>query len=194
MKIRKGFEEKDRKIVAELYAIAFKRKFVNLLGDVDTVSKLLSDGLNSDYCLACYKEDELVGIAGFHVASDALLNISISDFIKQFGFFKGLFKALTSGIVFYRKSTPDDELLMDGIAVREGFRGQGIGTLLFDELFLWAKTNGYSYIHLDVIDENPKAKALYERLGFKETSYEKVPGFIEKLIGVSGFTHMRKEL
>ncbi len=194
MKIRTGFEEKDRKIVAKLYALAFKRKFENLLGDVETVSELLSSGLNPNYCLACYKEDELVGISGFHVAHDALLNISISDFIKQFGFFKGLFKALISAVVFYRKPTPKNELLMDGIAVRDGFRGQGIGTLLFDELFVWAKENGYNSIHLDVIDENPKAKALYERLGFKETDYEKVPGFIERLIGVSGFTHMRKEL
>ncbi len=192
MQIRVGFKEKDRIVVAQLYANAFKRKFEKLIGDEDEVASLLEKRLNSNYCLTCYHNEQLVGLAGFHVDHKALVNISLSNFISQFGFFKGLMKGIIAAIIFYRKPVPKNELLMDGIAVDEKFRGQGIGSRLFDELFEWAKANDYKAVHLDVIDENPKAKALYKRLGFEEMSYEKVPRFIEKLIGVSGITHMRK--
>ncbi len=192
MTIKLGFNEKDRIVVAQLYAEAFKKKFENLIGDEAVVSMLLKKGLNPDYCLTCYDDQQLVGLAGFHVGRSALVNLTFSNFIEQFGFFKGLTKGLIAAIIFYRKTQPKDELLMDGIAVHENFRGQGIGSQLFDQLFEWAKVNKYKAIHLDVIDENPKAKALYERLGFIKTSYEKIPRFIERQIGVSGVTHMRK--
>ncbi len=194
MEIIIGFKEEDCRVAAQLYAQAFKRKFENLIGDEENVSALLERGINPNYCLACYHEDELVGLAGFHISHHSLIKLNLFDFIQQFGLIKGLFKGILSRLVFYRKTAPKNELLMDGIAVHEDFRGQGIGSHLFDELFSWTKAQGYEAIHLDVIDENPKAKVLYERLGFKETSYEKVPYFIEKIIGVSGVTHMRKIL
>ncbi len=192
MEVRLGFKEKDRIVAARLYASAFKRKFEKLIGSEDDVTSLLEKRLNPDYCLTCYHNEQLVGLAGFHIGHKSLTDISFSNFIEQFGVFKGLLKGIVSWIIFYRKAAPQDELLMDGIAVDERFRGQGIGSQLFDALFEWTKENDYKAVHLDVIDENPKAKALYTRLGFEETSYEKIPHFIEKLIGVSGITHMRK--
>lgn len=194
MTLQLGFKEKDRLKAAALYANAFKRKFVHLIGDEDQVSVLLEKGLDPNYCITYYLDNELVGLAGFHVGKQALVKISLSHFISEFGLFKGIFKGLLSGIIFHRKPVAESELLMDGIAVDHGFRGQGIGSQLFDALFEWTKSNGYAAIHLDVIDENPKAKALYERLDFEATSYEKVPGFITRLIGVSGVTHMRKAI
>lgn len=194
MTLQLGFKEKDRLKAAALYANAFKRKFVHLIGNEDQVSALLEKGLDPNCCMAYYLEDQLVGLAGFHVGKHALVKISLSDFISEFGLFKGLIKGLLSGIVFHRKPVVEIELLMDGIAVHQNFRGQGVGSKLFNALFEWTKKNAYKAIHLDVIDENPKAKALYERLGFETTSYEKMPNFITKLIGVSGVTHMRKAI
>lgn len=194
MTLQLGFKEKDRSKAASLYANAFKRKFVHLIGNEDQVSALLEKGLDPNYCITYYLDDQLVGLAGFHVGKDALVKISLSDFISEFGLFKGIFKGLLSGIIFYRKPVTHSELLMDGIAVDQNFRGQGIGSKLFSALFDWTEKNAYEAIHLDVIDENQRAKALYERLGFETTSYEKIPSFITKLIGVSGVTHMRKAI
>lgn len=190
MEIKLGFKEKDRILAAQLYAEAFKRKFEKLIGDEELVTNLLEKALDPNYCLTCYHNDQLVGLSGFHVGKTALVNLKFSDFIRQFGIFKGI----VASIIFYRKSPPNDELLMDGIAVHKDYRGQGIGSMLFDELFVWATINKYKAIHLDVIDENPKAKALYERLNFKQIYYEKMPNYIKNLIGVSGITHMRKAL
>jgi len=55
---------------------------------------------------------------------------------------------------------------MDGIAVDPDYRGQGVGTQLFEGLFDHARENGYNAVRLDVIDTNPKARQLYERIGF----------------------------
>ncbi len=194
MKIQTGFQEEASKDVAQIYAHAFKRKFENVIGDEDTVSKMIEGGLNPNCSLICYQEDQVVGLLGFHMGKNSFINIGLSDFIKEFGLIKGFLKGLASEIIFYRKPVVSNELLMDGIAVKENFRGKGIGTKLFDELFLWARKNEYRAIHLDVIDENEKAKALYQRLGFEDVSYEKMPAFIQRLIGVSGVTHMRKAI
>ena len=62
---------------------------------------------------------------------------------------------------------------MDGIAVKEGNRGRGIGKQLFIELEKFANQSKMTSIKLDVIDENPKAKKLYESIGFVPTNYTK---------------------
>ena len=56
---------------------------------------------------------------------------------------------------------------MDGICVDETARGQGIGSLLLDAITDEARSQGLRFVRLDVIDANPRAKALYERKGFK---------------------------
>lgn len=194
MSIQVGFKERDRDQAAYLYASAFKRKFRHLIGDEVEVANLLAKGLDPKYCLGYYESGQLVGLAGFHIDNKALVNLSLSDFMQHFGFWRGLLKGILVGVIFYRGHLSSGELLMDGIAVHEDFRGQGIGSQLFEALFSWAQEKGYKAIHLDVIDENPKAKSLYERLGFSKTNYVKVPKFLTKTIGVSGVTHMRKGL
>ncbi len=194
MKIQIGFEEQDRPVVARLYASAFQRKFVDLIGEKEVVARLLEKGLIPDYSLICYDQGQVVGLAGFHVGKKSFVNLRLSHFIQQFGFFKGLWKGIWSCIIFYRKPAPKGELPMNGIAVDENFQGKGIGNQLLDALFAWAKSHDYEAIHLDVIDENPRAKKLYQKLNFIEISHEKFPPFIERLIGASGITHMRKSL
>jgi len=66
----------------------------------------------------------------------------------------------------FERSPRQGELLMDGITVSADYRGQGVGTQLFDALVDYAKENGYQAIRLDVIDTNPHARRLYDRLGF----------------------------
>jgi ribosomal protein S18 acetylase RimI-like enzyme len=63
-------------------------------------------------------------------------------------------------------------LQMDGICVGHSARGKGVGSALFDALFSHARERGYDYVTLDVIDTNPRAKSLYERLGFEVVNTE----------------------
>lgn len=55
---------------------------------------------------------------------------------------------------------------MDGIVVSDAARGQGIGTRLLAAIKDEALARGCTSVRLDVIDSNPRARALYEREGF----------------------------
>ncbi len=71
-----------------------------------------------------------------------------------------LLKAKEKGYGYLNDETP--EL---GIAIHPAYRGQGVGTLLFEKLFAEAKFS-YQFISLSVSKGNP-ALNLYKRQGFK---------------------------
>lgn len=193
--IKNRFNEEHRLESARLYVMAFKNKFKEIIGDEDALLELFVTGMNPTYALCAYTESgQLVGIAGYHVKKHGLVDLDLMDFVNTFGLIKGLFKGIITDFIFSRKPMDAKELLMDGIAVHEDFRGQGIGSQLFDALMDYAQSNDYHSIRLEVIDENPRAKKLYKNIGFKSVKYEKVPKIISQCIGVSGVTTMIKKL
>lgn len=54
-----------------------------------------------------------------------------------------------------------------GLSVRRDLRGQGIGSALFNALFESAPSVGVTRLELEVFANNPRAIALYERMGFQ---------------------------
>lgn len=63
------------------------------------------------------------------------------------------------------------------IEIHRMFRGSGLGTLMMTHGAAWARHYGYEFIRLGVFDSNPRAVALYERLGYRE--YGRLPRFIK---------------
>lgn len=65
-------------------------------------------------------------------------------------------------------------LYIDDLCVDEGFRGQHIGTLLFDYVKRYAKEQGCYDVTLNVWEGNDNARAFYEKKGMfvKETQME----------------------
>jgi GNAT superfamily N-acetyltransferase len=53
------------------------------------------------------------------------------------------------------------------IAIDENQRSKGYGTKVIKDVIDYAQKNDYKRVILDADFRNPKAKALYERLGFK---------------------------
>lgn len=78
---------------------------------------------------------------------------------------------------------------MDGIAVQEDYRGNGIGGLLLQNVLDYAKQNDFTSIRLDVIDDNPDAQRLYERWGFNPIRTQKFP-YLRWFFGFGGVTTM----
>jgi GNAT superfamily N-acetyltransferase len=180
---------------ARLYANAFQHKFLKILGTPDKVTKILKDGLNPDRGISAISNDnELLGIVGYHLDKTSLTDIKFKSFINNYGILKGIIKFVILAIIFYRKADNKNQLMMDGIAVKDGYRGLGIGKELFNELENLARNNNITEIKLDVIDENPEAKKLYQNIGFVPIKYTNIPKFINNLIGVSGVTAMIKKL
>jgi len=57
---------------------------------------------------------------------------------------------------------------IDELFVREPFRGQGAGSLAVEHVSAMCRHLGMSTLLLEVDLENPRAHALYQRLGFRE--------------------------
>ena len=75
---------------------------------------------------------------------------------------------------------------IDGVAVLPEARGHGIGTRLLDEALAIARESGKRWVRLHVVDTNPRAQALYERLGYRVTKVEPT----RWMSGVLGFGAM----
>ena len=70
---------------------------------------------------------------------------------------------------------------------------RGVGTQLMAALEAHARAAGLRAVELEVVDTNPDARRLYERLGFvvlKEAHY----GRLTASGGFTGATYMRKEV
>ncbi|MFB1033402.1 MAG: GNAT family N-acetyltransferase, partial [Aliarcobacter cryaerophilus] len=86
----------------------------------------------------------------------------------------------------FEKECFEDEFYIDTVSVSTSFQGRGIAKELFSFAEQKAKELDLKKLSLLVDFENPKAKALYERLGFKDNEILKVSG--------SNFYHMIKQL
>ncbi len=58
-----------------------------------------------------------------------------------------------------------------GMATGDEFRRQGLATAALGALATWGQTHGAAKMYLQVMENNPGARALYEKVGF-ETLYE----------------------
>lgn len=81
-----------------------------------------------------------------------------------------------------------DGIYIQNICVDSSARGEGIGTKLILHIEKYAKKSGYTSLWLDVSFENPKAKKLYEKLGFTLESKHRI------LFSKNGFFRMKKNL
>ena len=65
--------------------------------------------------------------------------------------------------------------------VDPGYRRQGVGDMLVDQVISWCRQNGFSQVVLWVVDGNDNAERLYRRHGFRRTgAQEEVrPGRLE---------------
>lgn len=168
---------------------------MKILGTPEEVTQLIKEGLNIQRGISAISTDnELLGISGFKLDNSLLIDIKFRTYVSKYGIIKETLKYVVLSAIFYRKPDKKSQLLMDGIAVKEGNRGRGIGKQLFIALEKFSIQYKMTSIRLDVIDENPKAKKLYESIGFVPTKYSKTPNFIYRLIGVRGVTTMVKEL
>lgn len=80
----------------------------------------------------------------------------------------------------------EGEWYLDSIVTHKAYRGQGIGKELLEAAFAKAKDSGMSVIGLNVDHGNPRAKALYEHMGFRKTG--------EIVLAGHDYDHMQKKL
>ena len=137
-----------------------------ILGEVDRALRVLTQHINLKNCYTAFSNDRLVGILGLQTRVGSFWNPTWKSFVTEYGLIGGLFRYC--GLSFLHHETGSDEWYIDGIAVAAEMRGLGIGTKLLGHLEHGARINGIHKITLEVINTNPQAEALYQRLGFRE--------------------------
>jgi len=187
--VRRGVPQGAERRAAELYWDAFGRKLGPALNPPDKAVSFLTAHLNADRAVCACVGDRLVGLAGYQLHGRALVGGSAAAVLRAYGHLRGLHRLLLLAL-FERRPAPG-QLVMDGIAVDPALRGRGVGSLLLEEVAAVAAEQGCREIRLDVIDSNPRARALYERRGFTAVRTEHTP-WLRDLMGFGAVTTMHR--
>ncbi|GGW62437.1 GNAT family N-acetyltransferase [Streptomyces xantholiticus] len=187
--VRRGIPAGAERQAAELYWGAFGRKLGPALNPPDKAVPFIAAHLNTDRGVCALLDGQLVGLAGYQLEGRALTGGSAAAVLRAYGHLRGLHRLLLLAL-FERHPAPG-QLVMDGIAVDAGLRGRGVGSLLIEEVAAVATEQGCRGIRLDVIDTNPRARALYERRGFTAVRTEHTP-YLRGLLGFGAVTTMHR--
>jgi ribosomal protein S18 acetylase RimI-like enzyme len=169
MRIQSGIPQGAEAIAAALYWDAFGEKLGMAMGPRDKAIRFILRVLDPTHAICAIDEDgALLGVVGFKTAKGALVGGDYSDLTAIYGHFGALWRA---GILaLLERDVENERFLMDGIFVAPEARGRGIGSALLTAIMNEGRNRGYPSLRLDVIDTNPRARALYERVGFEPVS------------------------
>ena len=187
-----GLHAHLRRDAARLYWEAFGGKLGRVLGPDAQAMAFFERVIRTEHCLAALDETGvLIGLAGFKTTSGSFAGGSWDDLIAVYGPFGGRWR----GCILWalNREVDNDRFLVDGICVARGQRGKGVGSLLLAGLYDEAARRGYRSIRLDVVDENWRARTLYEREGFMATRTENL-GPLRHVLGFAASTTMVRPL
>lgn len=163
--ISTGFTDAERPDVARLYWQGFSAKLGRILGPDARALAFFAQIISPDFAVvARTPEGQVIGVAGFKTSKGALTGGSMGDIAQHYGWLGALWKGPLLGLL--ERHLAPDTLLMDGICVDVCARGLGVGTALLHAIKEQAQARSLAHVRLDVIDINPRARALYTREGF----------------------------
>ncbi|SLN53415.1 GNAT family N-acetyltransferase [Pseudooctadecabacter jejudonensis] len=185
-----GFVPEERDQVAAMYWQAFGAKLGRVMGPAPRGIAFVRDVLDPTHAL-CARDARgiLLGVAGFKTFQGALVGGAWADMRRHYGTFGGAWRAALLALL--ERDTENQRFLMDGIFVHDAARGQGVGTALLGAVFTEARKRGYAEVRLDVIDSNPRARALYLREGFIEGDVHQL-GPLRHVFGFESATMMTR--
>ncbi|SEN31628.1 Acetyltransferase (GNAT) family protein [Loktanella fryxellensis] len=166
VRIAIGLTEAQRAAAAALYWEAFGAKLGPVLGPSARALDFVAAAIDPSHVIAATDaQDRLVGVIGFKTHRSAFVAGCLPVMAASYGWPGALWR--TGLLNLLARDTETTCLLTDGLAVAAHARGQGIGTALIAALAAEAHRRHYPALRLDVIDTNPRAQALYARLGFR---------------------------
>ncbi len=188
-----GFPESLRQATAQLYFGAFADKLAPVLGRDGRSVRFFADILDPAYCLTAISDDatRLLGFVGFKTGDGAMTGGTMRDLARHYGRFGSLWRAAVLALL--ERDVEPSLFLLDGIAVADDARGMGIGTALLDAVEDKARQRNCDRVRLDVIDTNPRARALYERRGYIAVAQERL-GPLRHVFGFAASTRMEKRV
>lgn len=163
--LQHGIPETGRAAAAALYWQAFGGKLGRVLGPRRRALAFVQSVMRPDQAIVALDEaGRLLGMVGYRADGCSFAGGTVEDLRAHYGVLGAgwrmpLLWALGQDAV-------EDGLAIDGICVAEEARGLGIGSALIAAICDEARARGYASVRLEVVDTNPRARALYARLGF----------------------------
>jgi ribosomal protein S18 acetylase RimI-like enzyme len=166
MRLTHGFRDADRPAIAALYWEAFGAKLGRALGPRDRALRFIEGVLSPGHAVCAWSEaGELLGVAGFKTREGALVGGDFADMARVYGRAGALWRLALLALL--SRDTENARFLMDGLFVAPHARGCGVGTQLLDAIAEEARARGFREVRLDVVEDNLRARALYERKGYR---------------------------
>ena len=191
MRVEHGLPETLRRDAARLYWQAFGGKLGAVLGPDARALRFLERVIRLDQVIVARDGDQLLGLAGFKTPQGSFAGGSPADMRAVYGRIGAFWRMALIGLL--SRDIDNDRFLLDGICVAVPRRSQGIGAALMAEISAEAARRGYSAVRLDVVDGNWRARALYERLGYRAVKQQRL-GPLRHVFGFSVATTMVRDL
>lgn len=186
--ITPGFQTAERRAVARLFWEAFGPKLGKVMGPEKRALEFVESVLDPEFALVARDGNgQLLGLAGFKTSTGGLLGGSLTQMARVYGWIGATWRALVLSAL--ERKVQAHVFQMDGIFVDGAARGMGVGTALLAAVAQEAAARGLAQVQLDVIDTNPRARALYERVGFRATGTERT-GPLKGVFGFDSATRM----
>lgn len=165
-RLQRGIPPNLREQAVDLYWRAFGPKLGRVMRPEAKARRYLVRVMQTENCIAALDDHgQLLGLAGFKTDKASFAGGTMADLSAIYGSFGSLWRG------FLLRQLGDDSapehFLLDGLCVADAAQGQGIGTALLNTICAEARLRGFDAVRLDVIDSNTRAKALYERCGFR---------------------------
>jgi ribosomal protein S18 acetylase RimI-like enzyme len=176
---------------AALYYSGLQAKLAPVFGPPERALAVLPRIMQPARCLAAFDGRQLVGLLGLHDARGGFLEPAYRIMVDHYGTVMGMARLMLLLLLDHR--LPPGDLYLDGLVVAKPRRGQGVGRALLAAFERSARENGFKTVSLEVIDTNPRARRLYERLGYQQVATHTMGPF-SRLFGFRTTRRMMKML
>ena len=183
-----GVPTDQRTRTAKIAFEAFGDFINNLLGSKSEIVTLVAAYLRDDRMLVALKGGVVVGCAGLEHSGKGFIKISFREAVRTLGLNAFLIVIFHFVMIFSRASPC--QVHVQALAVSEKERGKGIGSKLLEASIDYARSKGFSQVKLEVTDTNPRARRLYERIGFIKTNARNIPYPFSRIIGIGRVIEM----
>jgi len=183
--IKKLTKNDDLKTVANLIYVTDPFLFPFLFGKnkqaaLTKIEKLISlenNFFSYQNTVAYLENNKIAGICIFYESGQKNKQKLERNIFKVFNWYQVpvfIFKTVFF-LSFIETEGSSDSLYIQNLSVDKNFRGMGVGSKLINFVFEQAQKLEYKNVCLDVATDNPRAKKLYERMGFISKHKKTIP-------------------
>lgn len=189
--IRHGLLETHRQAIADLLWSAFRAKLAPFFGPGHGARQDLAESLDPERLILALDSGRLLGVAIVDLDGGRVLRPSFTRLAAEHGLWIGAQRWL--GLRVFAGEPAARSAHVGALAVAAEARGRGVGGTLLAEVEALARRRGRRRISLDVVDTNPRARSLYQRLGFEVIETLRLPWLFSPF-GFTGYDRMVKDL